>query len=112
MSAVPAVMKELNVVQKKWRIIGEELGVKKDIPDRIHAEHSDVGNCLREVLSRRVGSQLTTWGDIIAVLRSSCVGEFQLADHLEAIYCPSELANLHCSKSNAVVGCLPSLCCT
>ena len=107
MSAVPAVMKELNVVQKKWRIIGEEFGVKKDTLDMIHAEHSDVGNCFMEVLSERVESQLTTWRDITAVLRSSCVGEFQLADHLEVKYYPSELANLHCSTSNAVEGCLP-----
>ena len=105
-------MKELSVVQKKWRMIGEELGVKKDTLDRIQAQHSDVGNCLRRVLSERVESQLTTWGDIIAVLRSPYVGEFQLADHLEAKYYPSELANLHCSKSNAVAGCLPILCCT
>ena len=107
MSAVPAVMKELSVVQKKWRIIGKELDVENDTLDRIHAQHSDVGNCLREVLSRRVGSQLTTWGDIIAVLRFFCVGEFQLADHLEVKYYPSELANLHCSTSNAVEFCLP-----
>ena len=99
MSAVPAVMKELSVVLRKWRIIGEELGVKKDTLDMIHAQHSDVGNCLREVLRIRVVRQLTTWGDIIAVLRSSCVGEFQLADHLEAKYYPSELANLHYSTS-------------
>ena len=91
MSAVPAVMKEMSVVQKKWRIIGEELDVKKDTLDRIHAQHSDVGNCLREVLSVRVESQLTTRGDIIAVLRTPHVGEFQLADHLEAKYYPSEL---------------------
>ena len=99
MSAVPAVMKELSVVQKKWRIIGEELDVKKDTLDRIHAQHSDVGNCLREVLSVRVRSRVTTWGDIIAVLRTPHVGEFQLADHLEAKYYPSELANLHYSTS-------------
>ena len=92
-------MKELSVVQKKWRIIGEELGVKKDTLDRIHAQHSDVGNYLREVLSWRVGSQPTSWGDIIAVLRTPRVGEFQLADHLEAKYFPSELANLHYSTS-------------
>ena len=92
-------MKELSLVQKKWRIIGEELGVKKDILDRIHARYSDVGNCLREVLSERVGSQVTSWGDIFTVLRTPHVGEFQLADHLEAKYYPSELANLHFSTS-------------
>ena len=59
--------------------------------DSISAQHSDVGNCLREVLSERVRSRVTTWGDIIAVLRSSCVGQSQLADQLEAKYCPSEL---------------------
>ena len=99
MSAVPAVMKELSVVQKKWRIIGEELDVEKDSLDRIHAWHSYVGNCLREVLSERVGSQVTSWGDIITVLRTPHVGEFQLADHLEVKYYPSELANLHFSTS-------------
>ena len=92
-------MKELSVVQKKWRIIGEELGVKKDTLDMIHARHCDVGNCLREVLSKKVGSQATSWGDIIPVLRTPHVGEFQLADHLEAKYYHSELANLHFSTS-------------
>ena len=92
-------MKELSVVQKKWRIIGEECGVEKDTLDRIHAQRSDVGNYLREVLSERVRSRDTTWGNIIAVLRTPHVGEFQLADHLEAKYYPSELANLHYSTS-------------
>ena len=69
--------------------------MKKDTLDRIHARHSDVGNCLREVLSKRVRSQVISWGDIITVLRTPHVGEFQLADHLEAKYYPSELANLH-----------------
>ena len=105
--AVHAVMKELSVVQKKWKIIGEELDVEKNTLDSISAQHFDVANCLLEVLSERVVSQVTSWGDIIAVLRSSCVGEFQLADHLEAKYCPGELANLHCSTSDAVEGCLP-----
>jgi len=99
MSAVPAAMKELNVVQKKWTIIGEELGVEKDTLDRIYAQHSDVGNCLREVLRKRVVRQATSWGDIIAVLRTPHVGQSQLADHLEAKYYPSELANLHYSTS-------------
>ena len=98
-SAAPAVMKELSVVQKKWRIIGEELGVKKDTLDWIHAQHSFVGNYLTKVLSERVRSRLTSWGDIIAVLRTPHVGEFQLADHLEAKYYPSELGNLHYSTS-------------
>ena len=102
-----AVIKEPSVLHKKWRIIGEVLGVRKNTLDSISAQHSDVANCLLEVLSHRVSNQATTWGDITAVLRSSCVGEFQLADQLEAKYCPSELADLHCSTSNVVEGCLP-----
>ena len=95
-SAVPAVIKELSVAQKKWRIIGKELGVEKRILDDIRTDYFDE-NRLREVLRKRVVRQATTWGDIIAVLRTPHVGQSQLADQLEAKYCPSELANLQCS---------------
>ena len=100
-SAVPAVMKELSVAQKKWRIIGKELGVEKRILyryiDNIRTDYSEPENRLREVLSKRVRRQPTSWGDIIDVLRTPRVGQSQLADQLEAKYCPSELANLQCS---------------
>ena len=92
MSAVPAVMKELSVVQEKWRIIGEELGVRKYVLDDIaRTDYSEPENRLREVLRKRVKRQATTWGDIIAVLRTPRVGELELADHLEAKYYPSKL---------------------
>ena len=85
-------MKELSVVKKKWRIIGEELGIGKYVLDNIRTDYSGPENCLREVLYRkRVVRQATSWGDIIAVLRTPCVGEFQLANHLEAKFYPSEL---------------------
>ena len=58
----------------------------------IHTKHSDPGDCLRKVLIERLRNCATTWGDIIAVLRSPRIGEFQLADNLEAKYYPSELA--------------------
>ena len=92
--SVSAVVQELSVVQKKWRIIGEELGVRKYVLDQIRTNYSQPENCLWEVLRQRVGSQITTWGGIIAVLRTLRVGQSQLADHLEAKYCPSELAQL------------------
>ena len=101
-SAVPAVMKELSVAQKKWRIIGKELGVKKDTLDGIRSRYSEPENCLMEVLRERVVRQPTSWGDIIAVLRTPRVGQSQLADQLEAKYCPSELANLQCSTLKVV----------
>ena len=101
-SAVPAIMKELSVVQKKWRIIGEELGLEKRILVDIHTDYSKPENRLREVLSNRVRRQPTSWGDIIAVLRTPRVGQSQLADQLEAKYCPSELANLQPTKMKVV----------
>ena len=87
-------MKELNVLQKKWRIIGEELSLEKRILDNIRTDYSKPENRLREVLWKRVERQATSWGDIVAVLRTPRVGQSQMADQLEAKCCPSELANL------------------
>ena len=101
-SAVPGVEQELRVVQKKWRRIGEELGVNKYSLDVIRANYSEPEIRLREVLNERVRSQATTWGDIIAVLRTPRVGQSQLADQMEEKYCPSEFANLQCSTLNTV----------
>ena len=92
--SVSAVMKELGVLQRKWRIIGEELGLMEYVLDDIRTNYSKPENRLREVLRKRLNSQATSWGDIITVLRTPHVGQSQLADQLEAKYCPSELANL------------------
>ena len=100
-------MKELSVLQKKWRIIGEELGVEKDALDDIRTDYSKPETRLWQVLRKRVVRQATSWGDIIAVLRTPRVGQSQLADLLEAKYCPSELANLQHSK---IEHCLPIHC--
>ena len=91
-----AVVQELSIVQKKWRRIGEELGVEKYVLDNIRSGYSEPENRLREVLRERVSTQITTWGGVIAVLRTPRVGQSQLADQLEAKYCPSELTNLQC----------------
>ena len=93
-------MKELSALQKKWRIIGKEL--KKDSLDYIRTDYSEPETRLWKVLSKRVRSQATSWGDIITVLRTPHVGEFQLADQLEAKYCPSELTNLQRSTLKVV----------
>ena len=105
--SVSAVMKELSVLQKKWRIIGEELSLEKDSLDYIRTVYSKPETCLWQVLSERVERQATSWGDIIAVLRTPHVGQSQLADQLEAKYCPSELGNLQHSK---IEHCLPIHC--
>ena len=82
-------MQELTEVCEKWQHIGEELGVSTFTLSDIKS--SKPGDRLKEVFSERLMHHTTSWGDIIAVLRSPRVGEFQLADHLEAKYYPSEL---------------------
>ena len=84
------VTQELTSVSEKWQYIGEELGVEQSLLRRISTNDSDPGNCLREVLSKWFESCVTTWKHIVAVLRTPCIGEFHLADHLEVKYCPSE----------------------
>ena len=84
------VAKELTAVCEKWQYIGEELGVKQYSLRDIRTRQFDPGDCLREVLRERLRNCATTWGDIIAVLRSPRIGDFQLADNLEAKYYLSE----------------------
>ena len=88
--SVSLVAQELTAVSEKWQYIGEEVGVEQSSLWHISTKHSDPGDCLREVLSKRFESCATTWGDIIAVLRSPRTRDFQLADILEAKYYPSE----------------------
>ena len=108
------VTQELTSVREKWQYIGEELGVEQDSLRGIHTGYPDQGDCLREVLNKRLQmGSTTTWGNIIAVLRSSHIAEFQLADHLEAKYYPSKLINLynssniweHVENSDSINGC-------
>ena len=86
------VTQELTSVSEKWQYIGEELGVEQDLLRYISTKHSDPGDCLREVLSERFESCATTWKHIVAVLRTSRIGESHLEDSLEAKYCSCELA--------------------
>ena len=89
--SVSLAAKELTAVSEKWQYIGAELGVGQFTIRDIRTKDSKSHSCLTEVFCERLRYHTITWGDVIAVLRSSCVGEFQLADHLEAKYYPSEL---------------------
>ena len=86
------VAQELTAVSEKWQYIGEELGVEQYSLDDISTDHSDPGDCLREVLRQRFESCATTWKHIVTVLRTPRIGESHLADTLEAKYCSCELA--------------------
>ena len=89
--SVSLVAQELTAVSEKWQDIGEEFGVQQSSLADITTLYSDPGVCLREVLRVRLGSCATTWKHIVAVLRTPCIGESHLADHLEVKYCSSEL---------------------
>ena len=90
--SVSLVTQELTSVREKWQYIGEELGVDQDVLADIHADYSDTGDCLREVVRRRVQLCATTWKHIVDALRTPRIGESHLADNLEAKYCSCELA--------------------
>ena len=92
--SVYLVAQELTAVSEKWQYTGEELGVEQSLLRCIRSNYSDPGDCLKEVLSRPFESCATTWGDIIGVLRSPRIGDFQLADNLKAKYYPSESLQL------------------
>ena len=95
---------ELRPVQHKWEDIGYELPYF-DSADYIRHRYSDDGDRLREMLRERLHG-VTTWRNIVDALRSPYVGQSQLADQLEAKYCPSEFTNnnilLYFSEYNAV----------
>ena len=85
------LVQELSAAQQKWEDIGRELGVKQDTLRDIRTKYSDPGDCLREMFNKCLKRHCIVWKQIIAVLRSSCVEEFHLADQLEAKCYPSEL---------------------
>ena len=88
-SDLDLLTQELSGVKQKWYEIGGELGLWSTL-DNIRSKYSDV--CLREMLKERLQPHYnpTTWRNGLDALRSPYVGQSQLADHLEAKYCPSE----------------------
>ena len=84
------LVQELSPAQQKWEDIGRELGVKQDTLRDIHTNYSDLGGCLRVMLTKKLKSDCIAWNYIITILRTPYIGESNLADQLEAKYCPSK----------------------
>ena len=110
-SDLDLLTQELTGVKQKWYEIGEGVGLP-NTRDQIRSKYSAPDFCLRELLSKRLGKGSTTWRNIVDALRSPGVGQSQLADELEAKYCPSEFINnnilLYFSEYNAVQHCTRS----
>lgn len=84
---------ELSGVNQKWENIGRELDVGTY---GIRLMHSDPVDRLREVLREQLKKlhNITTWRNIVDILRTHRVGESQLADQLNTKYCPSEFTDI------------------
>ena len=104
-SDLDLLTQELSGVKQKWYEIGWELGLRDTVNDT-RSKYSDPDVCLREILRKQLQYLTTTWRNIVDALRSPGVAESQLADQLEAKYCPSEFTNnnilLYFSEYNAV----------
>ena len=94
MSDLDLLTQELRPVQQKWESIGHELHPYTYSADDIRHRYSDDGYRLREMLRKRLqGPYTITWRNIVDALRIHGIGQSQLADQLEAKYCPSEFTN-------------------
>ena len=113
-SDLDLLTQELRPAQHKWKSIGYEVPYFASAEDIRH-RYSDDGDRLREMLRDRLQDLDCTWRNIVDALRSPGVNQSQLADQLEAKYCPSEFTNnnilLYFSEYNAVQHYTCSLLC-
>ena len=111
-SDLDLLTQELRPVQHKWESIGRELQPLFISADNIRHQYHDPGDRLRAMLKQQLQLYTTTWRNIVDALRSPDVGDLQLADQLEAKYCPSEFINnnilLYFSEYNVVQHCTRS----
>ena len=95
-SDLDLLTQELRPAQNKWESIGCQFFYTYNA-DFIRDQYSDDADRLRKMLSLQLRVDLyhfITWRNIVDGLRSPDIGESQLADELEAKYCPSELLTI------------------
>ena len=104
---------ELKTMEEHWENLGQALGQDESNLSNIRTSYSTSHDRLKETLSRWLKGEFApylgwapTWRNMVDALRSPDVTESQLADELEAKYCPSEFTNnnilLYFSEYNAV----------
>ncbi len=73
----------------EWENIGLALGLKSGILDGLKGDHKRPGDCLRDMLKEWLNrSPDPSWQSLIKALRNPSVRRVQLANALEAKYCP------------------------
>ena len=104
-SDLDLLTQELRPAQHKWESIGNEFP-HYFYADGIRRQYYNDGDRLSKMLREQLQDDHTTWRNIVDALRSPSVRESQLADELEAKYCPSEFIKnnvlLYFSEYNAV----------
>ena len=115
-SDLDLLTQELTTAEDKCESIGDELRPfgYYYVANNIRRQYSDDGDCLREMLKKQLqySNHPNTWRNIVDALRSPGVGQSQLADQLEAKYCPSEFISnnilLYFSEYSVVQHCTRS----
>lgn len=80
------LLAELDAVEKKWFRIGLGLGVKEKELEKIEESKED---CLRKALQECLKQVNLTWDDVVGVLSSKAMKEYELANHLRKKFCSS-----------------------
>ena len=90
MDDLGTLVDELHEARTKWYYVGLKLKVPVDVLDAIESESDDQAKMFLRVLKtalKRV-EPLLTWKAVVEALRSRTVGLEQLAETIEAKYCP------------------------
>lgn len=88
-SDLKTVLKALYKSRTKWYYVGLDLGVPEDVLEDIEKRRDDLVDCLREMLKVVLKrEEPVTWRVVVEALRSPTVGLDQLAEEVEAKYCP------------------------
>ena len=87
------LLEAVGVASGKWYQLGQTLGIPDEYLTDVHTSCGTSLHCLREVLRKWLQKSfpIANWKNIIAALRSSLVGESNLACHLKEKHIPGEL---------------------
>ncbi len=73
----------------EWENIGLALGLEPGILGGLKGDHKHLKDCLRDMLKEWLNrSDDPSWQSLIRALRNPSIGKVQLANALEAKYCP------------------------
>ena len=96
-SHLDMVVNELTTISRKWEILGQQLQIPIRILGDIRTQYSDPADGMKELIKVWLKKKyrsfigLTTWGHVVAALKSPMLGESQLGECLKQKYLPGEL---------------------